>query len=206
MIPNDKNEKNKLQMQQITLAANMLLADAKTDKERESIVNRLNDPKQSGFDKDGNFVMRGNGVGATRITKDGKVEDLWLGTDGFRQRASGDGRQIGVPKKKEWDVKGKIGELSIVKTESRMHPFPPTTGGGGVWSGYWWFGGEENENTKPITGKYFGCDLRTGDVQFADEPDDTDNIEWRYVADKDEDTGEYTLSNRTCGDIVFRIT
>ena len=77
---------------------------------------------------------------------------------------------------------------------------------GNVWSGYWWYGGEENENTQPISGKYFGCDLRTGDVQFADEPSDTDNIEWRYVANKDEDTGEYTLSNRTCGDIVFRIT
>jgi hypothetical protein len=78
--------------------------------------------------------------------------------------------------------------------------------GGNVWSGYWWYGGEENGPANNITGKYFGCDLRTGAVQFADETDDTDNIEWRYVANKNEDTGEYTLSNRTCGDIVFRIT
>jgi hypothetical protein len=78
--------------------------------------------------------------------------------------------------------------------------------GGNVWSGYYWFGGEVAEADLSNLKSYFGCDLRTGDVQFADEPDDTDNIEWRYVADKDEDTGEYTLSNRTCGDIVFRIT
>jgi hypothetical protein len=83
-------------------------------------------------------------------------------------------------------------------------------GGGksGVWSGYWWFGGQQQGpyDLTEIEGKYFGCNLRTGDVDFADEPTDTDNIEWRYVADKDEETGEYTLSNRTCGDIVFRIT
>ena len=81
-------------------------------------------------------------------------------------------------------------------------------GGGGVWSGYWWFGGNQEGpvDVLEINGKYFGCNLRTGDTTFADEPTDTDNIEWRYVADKDEDTGEYTLSNRTCGDIVFRIT
>jgi len=78
--------------------------------------------------------------------------------------------------------------------------------GSGVWSRYWWYGGEENGPANNITGKYFGCDLRTGAVQFADSISNTDNIEWRYVADKDEDTGEYTLSNRTCGDIVFRIT
>jgi hypothetical protein len=77
--------------------------------------------------------------------------------------------------------------------------------GGNVWSGYYWFGGEVAEADLSNLKSYFGCDLRTGDVQFADEPTDTDNIEWRYVADKDEDTGEYTLSNRTCGDIVFRI-
>jgi hypothetical protein len=79
-------------------------------------------------------------------------------------------------------------------------------GGAGVWSGYYWYGGEENGPENNITGKYFGCDLRTGAVQFADSISNIDNIEWRYVADKDEDTGEYTLSNRTCGDIVFRIT
>jgi hypothetical protein len=80
-------------------------------------------------------------------------------------------------------------------------------GGAGVWSGYWWFGGVQEGpiDESDIEGKYFGCDLRNGVTQFADEPTDTDNIEWRYVADKDEDTGEYTPSNRTCGDIVFRI-
>jgi hypothetical protein len=78
--------------------------------------------------------------------------------------------------------------------------------GGNVWSGYYWFGGEVAEADLSDLKSYFGCDLRTGDVQFADSISDTDNIEWRYVADKDEDTGEYTLSNRTCGDIVFRIT
>jgi hypothetical protein len=88
--------------------------------------------------------------------------------------------------------------------------------GGNVWSGYYWFGGQVNgdepgANVEPITaiaGKYFGCNLRTGQTAFADDPMSNLGIEeweWRYVADKDEDTGEYTLSNRTCGDIVFRI-
>ena len=79
-------------------------------------------------------------------------------------------------------------------------------GGAGVWSGFYWYGGEEFEAELDDLKTYFGCNLRTGAVQFADSITDTDNIEWRYVADKDEDTGEYTLSNRTCGDIVFRIT
>jgi hypothetical protein len=77
---------------------------------------------------------------------------------------------------------------------------------GGVWSGHYWFGGEVVEVGYGGIKSYFGCNLRTGQVQFSDEPFDEDNIEWRYVADKNEETGEYTLSNRTCGDIVFRIT
>jgi hypothetical protein len=85
--------------------------------------------------------------------------------------------------------------------------------GGGVWSGFYWYGGEEFEAELDDLKTYFGCDLRTGEVQFADEPTDSDNIEWRHVANKttiNEGTPEeedvYTLSNRTCGDIVFRIT
>jgi hypothetical protein len=88
--------------------------------------------------------------------------------------------------------------------------------GGNVWSGYYWFGGKVNGGEPEdataiteITGKYFGCNLRTGQTAFADDPMDSQGIEeweWRHVADKDEDTGEYTLSNRTCGDIIFRIT
>jgi len=90
------------------------------------------------------------------------------------------------------------------------------SGGGGVWSGYYWFGGQVNGDEPGseggpitnITGKYFGINLRTGQTAFADDPMGSFGIEeweWRYVADKNED-GSYALSNRTCGDIVFRIT
>jgi hypothetical protein len=85
------------------------------------------------------------------------------------------------------------------------------------WSGYWWFGGQENGpyDLNEIEGKYFGCNLKTGAVDFSDEPFNPLNIEeweWRYVADKEiinagteDEEVIYTLSSRTSGDIVFRI-
>jgi hypothetical protein len=80
-------------------------------------------------------------------------------------------------------------------------------GGAGVWSGYYWFGGQENGPLlDELSGKYFGVHLRTGDYSFSDAPFNQEDVEWRYVADKDEETGAYTLSNRTCGDIIIRIT
>jgi hypothetical protein len=92
-----------------------------------------------------------------------------------------------------------------------------TCGDSGGWSGYWWFGGQENGpyDLKEIEGKYFGCNLKTGNVDFSDDPFNppyTDEWEWRYVADKEiknagteDEEIVYTLSNRTSGDIVFRI-
>lgn len=77
--------------------------------------------------------------------------------------------------------------------------------GGGVWSGYYWFGGQLFGPITSITGKYFGVNLTSGSQNFSDDPFNEDFIEWRYVADKNGD-GSYALSNRTSGDIVFRIT
>jgi hypothetical protein len=108
-------------------------------------------------------------------------------------------------------------------------PKPP------VWSGNYWFAGRLNGDEPPdksqaiksseieaqgfykqedINGCYFGCNLRTGQVKFSDDPmdqDGVDNWEWRYVADKvkiNEGTPEedevYILSPRTSGDIIFR--
>lgn len=87
----------------------------------------------------------------------------------------------------------------------------------GVWSGYYWFGGNVYGPVEGINGNYFGINLRTGELAgtggFADQISDTEEVEWRYVADKvtinegtDEEEEIYVLSNRTCGDIVFRIT
>jgi hypothetical protein len=88
-------------------------------------------------------------------------------------------------------------------------------GDSGGWSGYWWYGGELNgpSDITQISGQYFGCNLRTGQTQFADQTSNTNEIEWRYIADKttinegtEEEEDVYTLSNRTTGDIVFRVT
>jgi hypothetical protein len=101
-------------------------------------------------------------------------------------------------------------------------------GGGGVWSGYYWFGGEvggafglsnaglEGPPITKIDGRYFGINLRLGTTEWSDNPSadeyDVDQWEWRRVADKvivnegePDEVVQYTLSNRTCGDIVFRV-
>jgi hypothetical protein len=123
-----------------------------------------------------------------------------------------------------------IARLSVVESrvEQMFDDLPEQEnsgrlGGGGVWSGYYLFGGKINgddpgSDIDPITeieGQYFGINLRTGETAFADEPMNIYGVEeweWRYVADvtiENEDTENekrtYTLSNRTCGDIVFRI-
>jgi len=81
--------------------------------------------------------------------------------------------------------------------------------GGGRWSGYYKWGGEffgGSELRDDIQGRYFGVDLKDPTVtHWADEPDEmVQDVEWSYVANKNEETGEYTLSSRTCGDIVIR--
>jgi len=103
-------------------------------------------------------------------------------------------------------------------TESEILP-PLVTidgGGGGVWSGYYKWGGEffgGPELLESIDGRYFGVDLKDPSVtHWADEPDEmVPDVEWSYVADKiilNEGTPDeeivYSLSSRTCGDIVIR--
>jgi hypothetical protein len=82
-------------------------------------------------------------------------------------------------------------------------------GAAGRWSGYWKFGGAfygGPEMLEDIQGRYFGVEIASGDESWSDDPTDFDNIEWFYVANKNEETGEYSLSNRTCGDIIVRVT
>lgn len=103
------------------------------------------------------------------------------------------------PREGDWANEGVVSEIEARRPR-------PQRSGGGFWSGfYWWGGGEGYQNTSQITGKYFGINLITGAVEFSDTITNQEQKEWRYVADKNEDTGEYTLSSRTSGDIVFRI-
>lgn len=100
--------------------------------------------------------------------------------------------------------------ITISKDAEKAGNETPPSSSVGVWSRYYWFGGREFGPIGEIEGKYFGINLRTGQLAgtngFADDVSNTDEVEWRYVANKNEETDEYTLSSRTCGDIVFRIT
>jgi hypothetical protein len=84
-------------------------------------------------------------------------------------------------------------------------------GGSGVWSGWYWYAGVETNRGFTGLRMYFGCDLTTGIVDFTDDPSEFDLTRWEFrrVADRTGDSESnyvYTLSGRTCGDIIFRIT